>query len=230
MQVSACSRVNVQRVRAAVNTSAPGQTLRALNITKRTLIDSNGGRAVRNVDSEIYEIVYVPASDTVQVLCRTAGKQYTTEIGKDQRISIVLASAQPLAGGAPSFAQLQALMKGDGPGPEAINSRVAMLAFYGAATVELFSGQTLVQQAANPVGAAAALGLMVAVTAASLAPFLLGKVAQQAAFPSVNDSYPDRQLPSTWTAVAEQVNGRAAMIGILGLIVTEAIRGQALFF
>ena len=150
-----------------------------------------------------------------------------------------------------------------------------MLAFYGAAIVELFTGQTLVQQAASPVNAAAALGLMVAVTAASLAPVLLGKVGPQAAFPSVNDSYPDRQLPSTWTAVAEQVNGcagciwadgltgrrsphptgllpppprplaplltaavptpcpccsRAAQIGILGLVVTEAIRGAPLFF
>jgi hypothetical protein len=86
-----------------------------------------------------------------------------------------------------------------------------MVAFYGIATVELFTGQTLMQQAASPVGAAAALGLMAAVTAASLAPVLLGKVGPQAAFPSVNDSYPDRQLPSTWTAVAEQVNGCAAV-------------------
>lgn len=45
-------------VRAAASTStaaAPSKTL-ALNITKRTLIDSNGGRAVRNVDGEIYEV------------------------------------------------------------------------------------------------------------------------------------------------------------------------------
>jgi hypothetical protein len=43
MQVAAGSRCLTVRVRAAsTTTSAPAKTLKALNITKRTLIDSNG--------------------------------------------------------------------------------------------------------------------------------------------------------------------------------------------
>lgn len=43
-----------------------------------------------------------------QVLCKSQQLEYATEVGKDNRISIVLESATPMAGGAPSFAQLQA--------------------------------------------------------------------------------------------------------------------------
>lgn len=43
-----------------------------------------------------------------QVLCKSQQLEYATEVGKDNRISIVLESATPIAGGAPSFAQLQA--------------------------------------------------------------------------------------------------------------------------
>lgn len=120
---------------------------------------------MRNVDAQIWEIVYEPATDSIKVLnkgqrlqCewgatrpprgRRAGslRRATpppaafcrrppahghapllsnpptaddTEVSpKDNRISIVLESATPLAGGAPSFAQLQAVLKASGPGPE----------------------------------------------------------------------------------------------------------------
>ncbi len=44
-----------------------------------------------------------------------------------------------------------------------------------------------------------------------------------------NDSYPTTQLPYFWTAAAEILNGRAAMIGLVGLLVNELVRGAALF-
>jgi hypothetical protein len=77
-----------------------------------------------------------------------------------------------------------------------------MLSFLGVAAVELATGRGFLEQAASPAGAASALALMAAVTAASLAPALLGKVPVDRAFPSVNDSYPNTQLPYVWTAVS----------------------------
>jgi hypothetical protein len=103
---------------------------------------------------------------------------------------------------------LQPVLKFDGPGPEAINGRAAMLAFLGAAVVELATGRTLLEQAGSPAGLASAVALMAAVTAASLAPTLTGKVAPNRVFPSVNDSYTDSQMPLFWTALGETINGR----------------------
>lgn len=78
--------------------------------------------------------------------------------------------------------------------------------------MELATGKTLVEQAGSPAGAAAAAALAAFVLAASTAPLLLGRVKPEAAFPSENDSYPTSQLPTTWTAVAEKLNGRVAMV------------------
>lgn len=131
-------------------------------------------------DGEIYEIIYTAANDSITVVSKTSGMQYATEIGKDNRISIVLESAAPAAGatgGAPSFAQLQALLKATGPGPEAINGRLAMLAIVGVVATELITGRGLVEQLTRASTPAHAAGLGLAVMAASLAPLLLGKVA-----------------------------------------------------
>lgn len=47
--------------------------------------------------------------------------------------------------------------------------------------------------------------------------------------PLQNDSYAATQLPYFWTALAEIINGRVAMIGLVGLLVTELVRGAPLF-
>lgn len=67
--------------RASAATAGTEQrTLKALNITRSTLIDSNGGRAVRNVDGDIYEVVYVAENDSVKVLCKSQQLEYATEL------------------------------------------------------------------------------------------------------------------------------------------------------
>jgi hypothetical protein len=169
------------------------------------------------------------AADSVSVTDRTNRIQYDVEVGeKDNRVSIVLESGIALPG-PPSFTQLQPLLKFDGPGPEIINGRVAMAAFYGLVITELTSGSSLIQQAATPAGAAAAVALMVATTAASLAPLYTGKATAVNVFPNPTDSYPDRPLPYFFTPLAEQINGRAAMVGLVALAINEAIRGASVF-
>ena len=62
---------------------------------------------MRNVDNTIYEIVYEPSNDSVRVLNKAARLEYASEIGKDNRISILLEQTTELPGGLPSFPQLQ---------------------------------------------------------------------------------------------------------------------------
>jgi hypothetical protein len=101
-----------------------------------------------------------------------------------------------------------------GPAPEVINGRLAMLGFVAATAAELSSGSTAVQQfAAAPIATCAAAAV---ITAASLIPLLAGRTAKDAAV-------------GPFTADAETINGRAAMIGIAVLLAAEASRGSGLF-
>ena len=59
------SSICVRAAASAAGVAVP-KTLKPLNITKRTLIDSNGGRAVRNIDGEVYEVLHDSATDSVQ--------------------------------------------------------------------------------------------------------------------------------------------------------------------
>ena len=155
--------------------------------------------------------------------------EYDAEVGdKDNRISLVLETARPLPG-PPSFEQLQAILKGDAPGPEIINGRVAMAAFVGVAIVEAISGQPFISQIATPAGATAAFTLSLLTTVASVAPTFTGKASVENVFPSPNNSYPDTQLPYFWSPLAEIINGRVAMLGLAALIINEIINGKAVF-
>lgn len=229
MKAVFCSARSVA-VRASTTTSAPAQPRSlVIDISKRKLVDSYGGRAVRNVDNQIYEIVYEPATDSVRVLNKAARVEYATEVGKDNRIAILLDQTTELPGGLPSFPQLQSLLKASSPGAEALNGRLAMLGFVGIVATELATGRSLPAQLATTSGAAHAAALGLAVMAASLAPLLSGRVRPEQAFPSENDSYASTQLPYFWTALAEIINGRVAMVGLAGLLVNELVRGAPLF-
>lgn len=178
---------------------------------------------------QVYTIKYDAEKDTVIIKDLVNRFVYDAEVGeKDNRISLIWETATPLAG-PPSFQQLQMVLKGDGPGPEIINGRVAMAAFLGISVVELISGQTAFSTLATPVGAASAITLALLTFAASIAPAFTGKVSIDKVFPNTNASYPDQQLPYYFSPLAESINGRAAMIGVAALFINEAIRGTPVF-
>jgi hypothetical protein len=98
MQVIA-ARARVAPVRAAASTAttAPPKTLKALNISKPTLL-GNGGRAIRNVDSAIYEIIHNAQDDTIKVCTKSATVQTSQGIVESSIIN-PLPHLRPHAGG-----------------------------------------------------------------------------------------------------------------------------------
>jgi hypothetical protein len=98
-----------------------------------------------------------------------------------------------------------------GPGPELINGRLAMLAFVAALGAEATGHVTVLRQlACQPTGVAL---LFVLIAAGSLVTLVEGL---------------ERPKNGFFNAAAEQLNGRAAMIGFASLLVTEKLSGHAL--
>ncbi len=100
--------------------------------------------------------------------------------------------------------------------------------FLGIAVTEVLTNQSALQQLTSPTGVAAAVAAGVLTFAASVAPAVAGRVPAVKVVANENDSFADGPLPYTWNALAEKLNGRVAMVGLLGLILAEQFaRGGA---
>ena len=110
-----------------------------------------------------------------------------------------------------------------GPAPEVINGRAAMLGVLAAIGGELTTGKTVVGQLL--AGGAAPMGaIFVAVALASFAPMVTGSSAA-AAFNKEKEA----KALGPFTAQAEMLNGRAAMMGFAALLALEATSGMPFF-
>eukprot|EP00877_Chromochloris_zofingiensis_P013543 jgi/Chrzof1/8442/Cz03g10240.t1_ELIP9[v5.2] len=103
-------------------------------------------------------------------------------------------------------------MRFNGPGPELINGRLAMLGFLLAARNEFQTGETVLQQSMHVPWPW--LLLLAVVVYASLVPMLKG--ARHEAF-------------GIFSPRAEVTNGRAAMLGFAVLLLLENKAGVAFF-
>ncbi|KAK9808432.1 hypothetical protein WJX73_004832 [Symbiochloris irregularis] len=109
----------------------------------------------------------------------------------------------------PSFTEAQAF---DGPAPETINGRLCMLAVTSALAAEFVSGVGIKQQVAEqPLGV---LASFVIISLASYIPIARGFTRKE---PFANGIF---------TPKAENWNGRAAMVGFTGILITEALSGK----
>merc|ERR1719321_2589530 len=109
------------------------------------------------------------------------------------------------------------------PAPEVINGRAAMVAFLAAAGAELATHDSVFKQ----LGEGWLGGMFVvfaAVTAASFAPLARGKSVQET---FLKNGKPEEFGP--FNADAEMLNGRAAMMGFLTLLILEGLSGQSFF-
>ena len=110
-----------------------------------------------------------------------------------------------------------------GPAPEVVNGRAAMLGVLAAIGGELTTGKTVVGQLM--AGGAAPMGaIFMAVALASFAPMITGSSAN-AAFNKEKEA----KALGPFTAQAEMLNGRAAMMGFAALLALEATSGMPFF-
>jgi hypothetical protein len=112
---------------------------------------------------------------------------------------------------APTFAEAQAF---DGPAPETINGRLAMLGITAALAAEFATGVGLREQwlkAPTPIFLSFAI-----IAIASYIPIFKGFTRKE---PFAN---------GFWSTKAENWNGRAAMLGFAALIATEALSGKSI--
>lgn len=223
-------------IRASATSTPSPKTLKALNITKSSLINSQDGRATRNIDGTIYTVEANELGE-ITIVDRVNRLQYDAVVGeKDNRISMIVESARTYGGnlgGGLSFDQLRLLLALSSPegqsNAEILNCRVAMAAFLGVVGTYYVTGNTFAQQLTSEIGLIAAGALGMSILVASIAPAIVGKTSVEKVFPSENDSFADRQLPYFWTALAEIINGRVAMIGLTGILLNNIFRGSMFF-
>lgn len=104
----------------------------------------------------------------------------------------------------------ESMMKFDGPAPETINSRLAMLGITWAFVAEILTGQSVWEQVTEGRGLIWFL---------FVAPIVIGATL----IPMYNKESPDSRENGPFNAQNERWNGRAAMIGLVALLVTENI-------
>jgi hypothetical protein len=110
-----------------------------------------------------------------------------------------------------------------GRAQEVLNGRAAMLGFVAALIAELATGKSVFEQlqSFNGVPLFLLLGTLVAVFLGSFAPRINDQKENGLDTPAVDQGI--------WTQRTEIINGRSAMIGFVALLITEAVKGSALF-
>uniref|UniRef100_A0A383W8P1 Chlorophyll a-b binding protein, chloroplastic n=1 Tax=Tetradesmus obliquus TaxID=3088 RepID=A0A383W8P1_TETOB len=103
----------------------------------------------------------------------------------------------------------------DGPAPETINGRASMLAVVLGLFLEARTGQGLLEQTKDhPISVFA---VFVVIALASYIPLARGYTRKE--------PYANHNLGFNWTPKAENWNGRIAMMGFTGMLLTEWIAG-----
>jgi hypothetical protein len=115
-------------------------------------------------------------------------------------------ATSPAPSSTPTFGGLMAF---SGPAPELINGRLAMLGIVAALGAELSSHESLFNQLSD-----APLPILLTFVLVGLASLI----------PLGANMKPEDRANAVFSANAEMINGRAAMLGFFALIVTEFVK------
>jgi len=122
-----------------------------------------------------------------------------------------------------TFEQLMAF---SGSAPEIVNGRLAMLGFVATAAAEFATGQSALEQLlANGSNVFTTIFVF---TLASLAPKFIADEGLGELLDAAKPGGMPEQL-KYFNSVVERNTGRVAMLGFLGLVIVEVIRGEAFF-
>ena len=191
-------------------------------VTKPNLVNNLDGKTTLNIDGKVYTIE--ARGDEVAVTDKF-GASFETRVNKAGVIEADMSKKTGAsAGDDVDFASLQIT---DFVGfnakykiPEVVNGRAAMVGAVLALLSKIGGGGSVAHQMFTAGGFSSMLFIMAAVTAATIAPAATGATSLRGAIPDENATFPDERLPTTWTATAEGVNGKVAMVILTLALIT----------
>ncbi|KAG2441299.1 hypothetical protein HYH02_009892 [Chlamydomonas schloesseri] len=200
------------------------RTWQMVNLTKATLLELQGIPLQKTVESYNLTISYEPAADELVVIDYAKGVRFPAVFGPDNKVRVDIAQPVPTAVIGLSFEALSNVLRADSAAAELINGRAAMLGVFLGLFGEVTRDEIVVRQLFTTDGAYNAMLVGALVLAASVAPAILGRVPVQNVFPDEhNPPSHAGDLPNVWNYNAERLNGRVAMVGFLGLMVSEML-------
>ncbi|CEF99767.1 Chlorophyll A-B binding protein [Ostreococcus tauri] len=218
------SRGVASRAVSTTTRAEGGSDWKPMAVTKPNLVNNLDGKTTRNIDGKVYTI---EARGESIVVTDKFGASFESRVNKAGVIEANMAARVGAAGGGADDVDFASLKPTDIVGfnakykiPEIVNGRAAMVGAVLALFSKIGGGGSVAHQMFTPGGFSSMCFMMGAVTAATLAPAALGKTSLRAAIPDENASFPNERLPTTWTATAEALNGKVAMVILTLALIT----------
>ena len=200
------TRAGGARGRRATIVRADGEgSWKAMAVTKPNLVNNLDGKTTRNIDGKVYTI---EARGADVVVTDKFGARFEARVNKAGVASgggddVDFASLSPM-----DFMGFDAKYKI----PEVVNGRSAMVGAVFALFGKIGGGGSVAHQMFSAGGFINMLLISALVTAGTIAPAATGQKSLRDAIPDENASFKDELLPTVWTATAENVNGKVAMV------------------
>ncbi|GIL81597.1 hypothetical protein Vretimale_1253 [Volvox reticuliferus] len=216
---------SAQLVAPGPDTFIDTRTWQSVNLAKVTLMELQGIPLQKTTDSGYnLTISYEPSLDELVVIDYAKGLRFPAVFGPDNKVRVDVNNPVPTAVIGLSFEALSQVLRADSAAAELINGRAAMLGVFLGLFGEVVNDDIVVRQLFTTEGAYNAMLVGALVLAASVAPAILGRVPVQNVFPDEENPPPmSGDLPNVWNYNAERLNGRVAMVGFLGLMVSEML-------
>ncbi|KXZ42559.1 hypothetical protein GPECTOR_136g642 [Gonium pectorale] len=196
------------------------RTWEQVNLTRATLMELQG----IPLQGFNLTISYEPSADELIVIDYAKGLRFPAVFGPDNKVRVDITGPVPTAVIGLSFEALSQVLRADSAAAELVNGRAAMVGVFLGLFGEVMNDDIIVRQLFTTEGAYNAMLVGALVLAASVAPAILGRVPVQNVFPDEENPPPmTGDLPNVWNYNAERLNGRVAMVGFLGLMVSEML-------